>query len=133
MKRHVLFVLLVALASLVGCGGASRNDLAVCDAYQQLVDSWPADSAAVDEAGSANEIYEAIEDAGQALVSASRSADNPDLADIGEAVGEATVKFIQLNDDARAIGFIPFFDESLIGGNELSQICEEIGRPVSLP
>ncbi len=136
MKRFVLFVVLLALvlATLVGCGGgASKNDLAVCDAYQQLVDSWPADSAQVHAAGSADEIFDAIADTGQALVAASQLADDPELADAAETVGENAVKFVEGNANLRERGFIPFFAEHLIGGSELSQICTEIGRPISLP
>ncbi len=111
----------------------SENDLAVCDAYQHLVDVWPADSEAVQAAGSAQEIYQAIEDAGVALATASQSADNPELARVGEGVGEAAVESIQMDETAQQIGFVPFFEESHIEGEALSQLCAEMGRPVSLP
>lgn len=111
----------------------SENDLAVCDAYQHLVDVWPADTEAVQAEGSAQEIYQAIEDAGAAVVAASQSADNPELARVGEAVGEAAVAFIQMDESARQIGFVPFFEESQIEGEALSQLCAEIGRSISLP
>jgi hypothetical protein len=111
----------------------SGSDLAVCDAYQHLVDVWPADSEAVQAAKSAQEIYEAIEDAGAELVITSQSADDPELARLGEAVGEAAVEHIQMDESARQIGFVPFFEESYIGGEVLSQLCAEMGRPISLP
>lgn len=136
MKRSALFPVLIALmlVALVGCsGGASENDLAVCAAYERLVQSWPADSAQVQASESADEIYDAIAAAGQALVDASRSADNPALATVAEVIGESAVRFVESNANLRAQGFVPFFEESLIGGSELSQICAEIGRPISLP
>ncbi len=111
----------------------SANDLAVCDAYQQLIDAWPVDSAAVNAAGSAQDIYLAIEEAGAALVDAGKSADDPDLGQIGENVGNAAVRAIELNEEARQIGFVPFFDESWIGGEALSQLCLQIGKPISQP
>ena len=40
---------------------------------------------------------------------------------------------IALDEDARAIGFIPYFDESWIGGEALRQLCIDLGRPVSQP
>ena len=112
---------------------ASENDLAVCDAYQHLVDVWPADSEAVRSAGSAQEIYQAVEDAGVALSTAGLSADDPELGQVGERVGNAAVQAIQYSDELREIGWIDFFDESLIGGEALSQLCLEMGRPDSLP
>jgi hypothetical protein len=133
--------LLVALFLAVGCGTlatptaepVAENDLAVCDAYQHLVDAWPVDSEAVHAAGSAQEIYQAIEAAGAALVTAGQSADDPELARVGESVGEAAVKFIQMDESARQVGFVPFFEESHIQGEALSSLCAEIGRPISLP
>ena len=111
----------------------SEDDLAVCDAYQHLVDAWPVDSEAVHAAGSAQEVYQAIEAAGAALVTAGQSADDPELARVGERVGEAAVKFIQMDESARQVGFVPFFEEAHIQGEALSSLCAEIGRPISLP
>ena len=133
MRYRILFAGLVVLMLLAGCGGASKNDLAVCDAYQALVDSWPADSDAVTAAGSGAEIRAAVEEAGEALVTASQSAKNPELAEVGEIVGGNAAKFFELNADMVESGFIPFFAEYLIGGEELSQLCADIGRPISLP
>jgi hypothetical protein len=143
LLRQVMGLVLVS-AFIPACGlsrsaptstpeTVSGNDLAVCDAYQHLVDVWPADSEAVQAAKSAQEIYEAIEDAGAELTITSQSADDPELARLGEAVGEAAVEQIQMDESARRIGFVPFFDESMIGGEALSQLCADMGRPISLP
>ena len=111
----------------------SANDLAVCDAYQRLVNAWPADTQAVQAAGSAQDIYSAIEEAGATLSTAGLSADDPELGQVGEKVGNAAVQAIQYPEELREIGWIDFFDESLIGGEALSQLCLEMGRPVSQP
>ena len=111
----------------------SANDLAVCDAYQRLVNAWPADTPAVQAAGSAQDIYSAIEEAGATLSTAGLSADDPELGQVGEKVGNAAVRAVQYTEELREIGWIDFFDESLIGGEALSQLCLEMGRPVSQP
>ena len=104
----------------------SANDLAVCDAYQNLVNAWPADTSAVQAAGPAQDIYLAIEEAGAALATAGLSADDPELGQVGEKVGNAAVRAIELTEELRAIGWIDFFDESRIGGDALSQLCFEL-------
>ena len=111
----------------------SENDLAVCDAYQDLVNAWPADSPAVKAAGSAQDIYLAIEETGAALAAAGRSADSSELGEAGVAVGNAAVKDIEMDETAREIGFVPYFDESRIGGKLLSNLCSELGKPISYP
>lgn len=131
--RYASVLMLVVLV-LAGCGGASSSDVAVCDAYQDLVDAWPASAEEVDEASSAEEIWGPIEDAGEGLVEASEAADTPELAEAGRRVGEAAAGYYSDTEStAIAQGFIPFFTEDLIGGSELSALCEEIGRPITLP
>ena len=127
----VLFVLILA-----GCGGSSgpsESDCAVCDAYQHLVDVWPSNSEEVDAAGSADEIYEAITDAGEALVLASEAADTTELREEGRLVGEWAASFADRNASLVEQGAVVFFFEDLVGGGELSQLCEEIGEPITLP
>ena len=111
----------------------SENDLAVCEAYQNLVNAWPDDSPAVKAAGSAQDIYLAIEETGAELATAGHSADNPELGQAGVNVGNAALRNIEMDEAAREIGFVPFFDETLIGGGLLSQLCLEMGRPISRP
>ena len=111
----------------------SENDLAVCDAYQNLVNAWPADAEAVHAAGSAQDIYLAIEEAGAALAAAGHSADNSELGQVGVDVGNAAVRDIKMDETAREVGFVPFFDADRIGGELLSRLCLEMGRPISQP
>jgi len=111
----------------------SGNDLAVCDSYQNLVNAWPGDSPAMKAAGSAQDIYLAIEESGSELATAGQSADNPELSQVGVRVGNAAVRAIEMDEAARQIGFVPFFDEKLIRGEMLSQLCLELGRPISIP
>jgi len=111
----------------------SDNDLAVCDAYQNLVNAWPDDSPATKAAGSAQDIYLAIEETGAALATAGHSADNPELGQVGVEVGNAALRVIEMDEVAREIGFVPFFDETMIGGELLSQLCLEMGRLISQP
>jgi hypothetical protein len=78
-------------------------------------------------------VYKAIEEAGAGLMAAGPLASNPELAQFGEGVGAAAVNFIQLDEITRQADFIPFFDESLIGGGELRQLCQVMGRAISTP
>lgn len=127
------FILSLVLVTIVACEQVSENDLAVCDAYQNLVNAWPADSPAVVAAGSAQDIYLAIEEAGAALATAGQSADNPELGQVGIEVGNATLRFIEVNEDVVNKGFVVFFGEGRIGGELLSQLCLEMGRSISQP
>jgi hypothetical protein len=127
------FGLVLIVLLLAGCGGAAASDVAVCDAYQQLVDVWPSNSEEVDAAGSRDEIWGAITDAGEALVTASEAADTAELGRAGQRVGEAAAGFVDRNASIVEQGFVPFFTEDLVAGSELSQLCEEIGEPITLP
>jgi hypothetical protein len=128
----ILYIALIALL-LAGCGGTSAADKAVCDAYQQLVDAWPATSEEVKAATSVDEIYGKIADAGKALIAASEKADTPDLAAAGKRVGENAAGFAEKNANLIKSGFVPFFAENLIDGSELSQLCQGIESPIKLP
>ena len=75
-------VVLVGLM-LAGCGGPSESDLAVCDAYQHLVDVWPANSEQVQAASSAQEIWNTVTDAGEALKTISETANSNELKEAG--------------------------------------------------
>ena len=134
-KRSLQFIPVILLIALLltGCGGTSAADIAVCDAYQQLVDAWPANSAEVDAAGSSDEVWEAITDAGDALITVSKAAEGPELGQAGQRVGETVSNFINSNSNIIAQGFVPFFNENFVGGSELGQLCEEIGEPITLP
>ena len=79
------FVFMVALVGflLTGCGGTSESDLAVCDAYQHLVDVWPANSEQVQAASSAQEIWNAVTDTGEALKTTSETANSNELKEAG--------------------------------------------------
>ena len=130
------FVFMVALVGflLTGCGGPSESDLAVCDAYQQLVDVWPVNSEEVQAVSSAQEIWDAVTDAGEALMTTSKMAESDKLKEAGKKAGELAVRFFTEN-SSKIInqGFIPFFNESFVEGSELSRLCEEIGNPVVMP
>lgn len=134
-KSAVIFIYLLALMTLTlaGCGGTSAADKAVCDAYQHLVDAWPATSEEVKAASSVDEIYGNITDAGKALIAASEKADSPELAEAGKGVGENAAGFAEKNANLIKSGFVPFFSESLIDGSELSSLCEGIDIPIKLP
>jgi hypothetical protein len=135
-RRTLQFAFCVGLVGLLltGCGGPSEFDLAVCDAYQNLIDAWPANSEEVQAANSAEEIWNAVTDAGEALVTASELAESGELKEAGRQAGEKAVRFFTDN-SSKIInqGFIPFFSESFVGGGELSRLCEEIGNPVTVP
>jgi len=126
-------VVLVGLM-LAGCGGPSESDLAVCDAYQNLIDAWPANSEQVKAADSAQEIWNAVTDAGEALITTSELADTVELKEAGQQAGEMAVRFFSDN-SSKIInqGFIPFFSETFVGGGELRQLCKEVGNPVTVP
>lgn len=81
----------------------------------------------------AEKIYNAITEAGLALASASQSAGNQELAEIGESVGNEAAAFITRNPELIQKQVVPIFSESLIAGEMLSQMCEEIGHPIILP
>jgi hypothetical protein len=136
--NQCIFVLFLAGLLLTGCAGGIANkpnkDIAVCDAYQQLIDVWPNPNNR-QEKSSADKIWGAITDAGNALVSASKDADTTDFRETGQMVGEKAVDFRKNNfsSDQIAMGFIPYFDEQLIYGEKLSSLCKSIGRPVTIP
>ncbi|MGD1995583.1 MAG: hypothetical protein PVH62_02310 [Anaerolineae bacterium] len=134
MERIRQFVSLGLLALLItlaaGCAGPSRNDAAVSDAYDQLVDVWPSGSGIGIDCNvtgcSAAEIYEEIMDASEVLVEAGEDADTPELGEAGQQVGQAAASFAAENAILFEQALVPFFDESAVGGDELSQMCEEI-------
>ena len=130
---QVIFISGFIVFLLAGCGGTSAADKAVCDAYQQLVDVWPANSEEVKAAGVVGEIYGKITDAGKALIAASEKADTPALAVEGKRVGEYVAGFADKNANIIKAGFVPFFAEKLVGGRELSLLCEGIEIPIKLP
>jgi CRISPR/Cas system-associated exonuclease Cas4 (RecB family) len=127
------FNLALIVLLLAGCGGAAASDIAVCDTYQHLVDVWPSNSEEVKAASSADEIWGAITDAGEALVTASEAADTAELREAGQQVGEAAAGFADSNANLVKQGFVPFFAEDLVDGSDLGLLCESIGRPITLP
>jgi hypothetical protein len=135
MNRKINFIVVFQLVLILvtACGGVPEQDQAVCQAYQDLIDAWPADSAEVQAAESAEAIFDSITVAGEALIVASQAANDPDIRDAGQFVGEAAASFAERNDSLVARGFVPFFSESLVGGEELTSLCEQIEVPVSLP
>ena len=111
----------------------SIKDYAVCDAYQKLIDVWPTEKTwDKGESRSAQTIYADIENAAQDLEEAGSAADNTELGRLAERVGVKAYDFIQLDEGTREIGFIPYFEESLIGGEALNNLCSEIGREIEL-
>jgi hypothetical protein len=127
--QYTLGLALMALL-LAGCGGSSSPDAAVCEAYQRLVDVWPSNSEEVAAYDSPDELWGAITDAGEALVKASEAAETAELGQAGERVGEWAATY---TDTARSIvekGFVPLFTEDSLM-RELSQLCEEIGEPIT--
>jgi len=133
MKQVEIIFVLIVLVILSGCGGVSANDKAVCEAYQALVDVWPADSADVEAADSPDEVWEAVTSAGLVLIAASEAAETAELGAAGKLTGEAAASFTDRNKSLVERGFIPFFNEEIIAGSGLSQLCEQIGTPVTLP
>lgn len=83
--------------------------------------------------GSVEEFCEVLAEAGETLVAVSKDANTPELEEAGQRVGEAAASFADRNASLVEQGFVPFFEESLVGGSELRLLCEEIGRPVTLP
>jgi len=135
MKKKIVIAqfLTVVLIVLTACARTSEEDIAVCNIYQDLVDTWPADSEAIQAAESIDAIFENITAVGKSLIAVSESANTLELGEAGKAVGEAVSKFAEANAGLIEQGFVPFFDESLIGGETLSQLCEEIGIPIAIP
>jgi len=134
-QRTSMCLTAAALAAvlLAACGGAG-SDAAVCEAYQNLADTWPSNSEEVQAAGSATEIWDAVSDTGAALIAAAESAGREDLREAGLQVGDWAANYYENNKDyAVGDGFIPFFNESQTpGGSVISSICAEIGSPVTL-
>ena len=124
----VLIVLLLA-----GCGGVAASDVAVCKAYQDLVDVWPSTSEEVKAASSADEIWGSITDAGEALVTAGKAASTVELREAGQHVGQVAVDFPEKNAKVVKQGFVPFFSEELVDGSELGLLCKGIEMPITLP
>ena len=116
-------------APAVDAPAAAASDVPVCDAYQQLVDVWPSNSEEVDAVDSADNLWRAITDAGEALVTASEAADTAELGQAGQRVGEMAAGFVDLNPSIVEQGFVPFWKQD----PELSQLCEGIGEPITLP
>jgi len=108
---------------------AVASDVAVCDAYQQLVEVWPSNSEEVDAVDSPDNLWRAITDAGEALVTASEAADTAELGQAGQRVGEMAAGFVDRNPSIVEQGFVPFYNQD----PELSQLCEGIGEPITLP
>jgi hypothetical protein len=135
MNQKIIFtqVLIAILIVLTGCGGTSGKDKAVCNTYQTLVDTWPADSETVQSAESAEAVFDKITAMGESLITVSESAKTTELGEAGISVGEAASTFAEKNAKLIKQGFVPFFSESLIGGKRLSQLCEEIGVPIEIP
>ena len=114
-------------APAVDAPAASVSDVAVCDAYQQLVDVWPSNSEEVDAVDSADNLWRAITDAGDALVTASEAADTAELGQAGQRLGEMAAGFVVRNPSIVEQGFVPFYNKD----PELSQLCEGIGEPIT--
>ena len=109
------------------------NDYVVCIAYQHLLDVWPTKKSWDEgESRSAQTIYRDIEEAALALKKAGETADNSGLKRAAEIIGQSAYDFIQLDQTARDIGFIPYFEESLIGGEDLNALCAGIGQLIEL-
>jgi len=133
--RLAYWIGLVLLALVMSaCGGSGAEDAAVCEAYQGLVETWPANSEEVQAAGTAMDIWDAVAVEGNALMAAAESAGNAELREAGLAVGEWAANYYENNKDyAVGDGFVPFFNEGQTpGGDVISTICEEIGTPITL-
>jgi hypothetical protein len=132
LHRATLLFVLAALL-LTACGGSSAADIAVCEAYQALVDAWPSDSDDVGANETALDIWSAVSAAGTALADAAESAGNDELREAGLEVGHWADSYFEDNqDNAIGQGFIPFFNESRTpGGETISAQCEGIGNPIT--
>jgi hypothetical protein len=128
----LFLVMVLILASLPGCSQVAPADAAVCQAYQHLIDVWPSTSEEIKAASSLDEIWVPITEAGQALITASKAAHTDKLGELGQAVGEVAAGFTDRNAKTVNQGFVPFFTETLLGGKELSGMCEQMGQPVTL-
>jgi len=110
--------LTLILLLLTGCGGApvtptpeivSASDVAVCDAYQQLVDAWPTETSEIPAGVSADELWEAITNAVETLVTASEAADTAELGEAGQQLGEIVARDVDfMSAPVIELGFIPF-------------------------
>ncbi|MGD8604326.1 MAG: hypothetical protein PVF49_07125 [Anaerolineales bacterium] len=131
-KKYLILCLLMA-ALLTACGGSSEADLAVCDAYQVLADTWPSNPDEVTEDDTAIEIWSAVSSAATALTEAAENADNEELREAALEVGDWADSYFEDNQDsAIGQGFIPFFMESLTpGGDIIAAQCEELGSPIT--
>lgn len=130
-KLSLLFLLTTVL--LTACGGPSQADLAVCDAYQALVDVWPSNSDEVSAADTAIDIWSRVAAAGVDLAAAAESAGIDELRQAAMEVGDWADSYFEDNqDNAIGQGFIPFFNESQTpGGETISAQCEELGSPIN--
>ena len=118
---------------LTACSGSSAADIAVCQAYQGLVDAWPSSSDELDQFGSATEFWNAVSTAGEALVATAESADSDELQEASLEVGQWASTYYEDNrDSVIGQGFIPYYDENHTpGGGTISSNCEEIGTPIT--
>jgi hypothetical protein len=133
MPKKLILLFLLITASLSACGGPSEADLAVCDAYQSLVDAWPSDGDDIGANELATDIWTRVSVAAEDLLEAAEGAGIDELRQAALNAGDWADSYFEDNqDNAIGQGFIPFFNESHIpGGETISAQCEAIGSTIT--
>jgi len=135
--NKIFFALVSILTGLVlaSCNGGSGKNQAVCEAYQSIADLWPSNSAEFENfSGDLGDFWREIQADGATLESAAAQASDGQLSKSGVEVGSFVAGYYDRNKDSSiGQGFVPYFGHNIVGGQELSDRCAELGFEISMP